>query len=859
MDFLRTQPLPVFPPRNTAKTEYGWLGNAWVAKSRAVSGCQPKCCRNWVHNSNPYSFRFTAGSMERYALRALLCHLERETSSTEDWCLSHIRNVWDILALAVLHDEPGVFRYCIRATSPLEGWEPFTPWLFYFLECASGKIMVKFLTILCEEGVFSVDMMEFAFKHNITGIPDLISQQRPDITSQHCLLRAIALEKNGTVCNLLSQGIWHDRAFATAVGTRNVSVCSLLVGFLCQLGFGDLWHYFRMRPESMRAIPPDGLRFLHGTWTYCCEPNMDRTPNGSSSLTFEDFLDNHSSENCHDFPWDVFGRHLLNFSDIIPSAQTFTVRRRFDAAHGSSSRRMMGLGIAFTLKTFCSELVGFGDQKSGDHRPPALQNLCHYRLVWRHGIRAIRRLMTGTPPRTGYEMLTLLMSTYAMAVAGCSPLQSAFDRVQFVQDLARWRHVLCVDQQQIFDVVTAVLWDFDPSQWNMSFPLVQPDELLLSFQDFVRQFIPTIPKQGSRPHDQEMPYQEDELHAVFGEPDYRRGIALVRGRGNALGGSGSGELLPSEFMDPPCSDGSFTTLEQGLDVLTSLAILYDPFWESGPDDSPTPAMLGAFVPVDDENDDGEHHHASTHPEELSSELVVLLLASVAIGLVILALLACRHGVDSHIFGTILSTYLTLARPLEKSYSLLKAFFLSAFPGTTNFAEPHPNAPSFQRRPSFATSSGESHNVVVTSLHPDLGTVEGHHTTLHSIPSSSTPFMENRCVAPSLNRLNSPITLTPERRKIVRIHPQHFSQRRQQIPAFLAPTVPRRSVHWPLETSTAGQLARNLSANGSRAALWAVTSHLAPFSTGKCTSRRAVLGETLCSLGLVAFFSCVWRF
>jgi hypothetical protein len=218
-------------------------------------------------------------------------------------------------------------------------------------------------------------------------------------------------------------------------------------------------------------------------------------------------------------------------------------------------------------------------------------------------------------------------------------------RCRFVRDLARWRYFLSPDQQQVFDIATSVLWQFDPSECESS-TLVQPDELLLSFQDFVRQYIPTISKQSPRPENRDMPYRGEELHALFEESNGHRGAPSVEGRGGSLGGSGSGELPPLEFLDPPCSDESCTTLEQGLDVLASLDILQDNSMDSEPDGSSPPGMFVAVIPVDDQTDEGEHENTSTEPGDTSSALAILLLASVAIGLAILALLGTQFRFPS---------------------------------------------------------------------------------------------------------------------------------------------------------------------------------------------------------------------
>lgn len=275
--------------------------------------------------------------------------------------------------------------------------------------------MANLLTILCEEGVATVDMIDFALKHDLGQVFDLISQRHPDITSQHYLLRAIALEQKDVVCNLLSQGVWHGRAIATAAKTENESIRSLLAEFLRHLGFEDVPHYLRMHPEQMQINPTandtEFLRAFHYELLSFCQS----VP--SSQIHY------HSSASS------FWGSLICDDAQLLPTPET-SVRHRLDPAPASSSRRMMGLGIGLTLRTLCSELAGFVSEEQGDHLSVALQTLCRYRLVWRDGIRAIRRLINGTPPTTAYEMLTLLMSTYATAGSGCGPTQLAFNRAE---------------------------------------------------------------------------------------------------------------------------------------------------------------------------------------------------------------------------------------------------------------------------------------------------------------------------------------------------------------------------------------------------------------------------------------------
>jgi hypothetical protein len=220
------------------------------------------------------------------------------------------------------------------------------------------------------------------------------------------------------VCNLLSQGVWHSRAIGTAAKTKNESICSLLAEFLRQVGFEDVPHYFRMHPEHQQINPDNEtgyLRAFHYTWWLFTKTAPSAQIRYSSSYAGSSY----GSLMCDDtLP-----------PSLLPTAET-SVRPRLDPALGPSSRRMMGLGIGLTLRTLCSGLAGFVGESPSEPPSLALQTLCRYRLVWKDGIRAIRRLINGTPPTTAYEMLTLLMSTYATAGSGCSLTQSAFNRVE---------------------------------------------------------------------------------------------------------------------------------------------------------------------------------------------------------------------------------------------------------------------------------------------------------------------------------------------------------------------------------------------------------------------------------------------
>lgn len=131
--------------------------------------------------------------------------------------------------------------------------------------------------------------------------------------------------------------------------------------------------------------------------------------------------------------------------------------------------------------------------------------------------------------------------------------------------------------------------------------------------------MPNIP--SGNPSHRQMEKPLEELQTVFDQPSPTAAAMPSERSEHPLFG-GSGNLEPLEFLDPPDTDTSFQVIEQGLDVLASMDTLHD----IGP---------GGGAPQDTPRgqDDGE-----SGAKDTVSGVVRILLASIAIGLLLLALL-----------------------------------------------------------------------------------------------------------------------------------------------------------------------------------------------------------------------------
>jgi hypothetical protein len=362
----------------------------------------------------------------------VLTLLEKEKGSTDCWVLPEGVNIGkDMLRLAIRNDEPEILRYFIRLWNPPKGWDAYISWILGL--SVEPPVMAKALLVFCEEGIHVVDMVQFAMEHHHPEISDRICEERPEVTAQFKLLQAIKSEQHDVVCQLLSLGVWHERAVALAAETENAAVCDLLSTFLRQLHCKGVWEYWlKVHSASVASLSLDGLDFLHRC---CCDCGADgcrwcsraEVPWFRPRLPFFFIRPFHQR---HHFIGDSRSTEPENFGGFGFGEAVASVRLSSHNSLASSSRRMMALGIGLMLRTLDSGLSSHLDKNVTVTGLATLRRLCSHRLVWRDGIRATRRLMGGIPPTTAYEMLTLLMSTYATAAARYGRIEPATDRVQ---------------------------------------------------------------------------------------------------------------------------------------------------------------------------------------------------------------------------------------------------------------------------------------------------------------------------------------------------------------------------------------------------------------------------------------------
>jgi hypothetical protein len=265
---------------------------------------------------------------------------------------------------------------------------------------------------------------------------------------------------------------------------------------------------------------------------------------------------------------------------------------------------------------------------------------------------------------------------------------------------------LAPEERDIFDFAATVLWPFDPEKSSSNQHGVERDDLLFSFRDFVRRFIPNLgrgaPSQRHRDtSDREWNGMLDH-HAPSGTaqtPIYRDGAS-----------GGGGEPPPLEFLDPPDTDSALDELDRSLDDLAALGAFLDGCpGPGGCDDSGADAFGSANSQGSDLPQQTSFAHLGL--ESASDLVVILLLASVAIGLALLTMigiynpgqpsdvpstnlmLALRHDIG---FEAIKHT-LPSSTPLANTYALFKIFF---FPSSLEaHCFPSEDPPSLPTQPS----------------------------------------------------------------------------------------------------------------------------------------------------------------
>ncbi|KAK0616660.1 hypothetical protein B0T14DRAFT_604902 [Immersiella caudata] len=626
-------------------------------------------------------------------------------------------STWDILPQAIEADEPEIFRYFVRFHTSAADWEYNASWIFTSLASAPPAIMVKFHRILCEEGVCLVEMLEFAIEHQLGEITSLIRRHYPEAAAQHKLFEAMSLGCEKATRELLSSPVLCDKAVAKAVKTRKRSIVTIIDRYLAQVGHGGICWYLSDRAFLRRTMTDDDLDFVHQI--FCTD--------GTCRLSIY--------ECCIYHPSYIFS-FLPSYPHFPPPAISPSLRLWRRSAPNTSSRRTMALGVGLMLRTLCSDLKSFLDSSLALTESAIPENIYRYRVVWRDGTRAIRRLMDGKPPATSYEMLTLLMSAYSAARSG--PNCPEFDKVQFVDDLARWRHFLSPGEQKIFDVAAAALWNFVTGTHGNS-KEVMPSELLHDFQDFVGRVMAIAPSEMPSPKAADETLEE--LRTAF---DQSMSTSVSESpEGGPRSFAGGGKSAPLELLDPPDdtdTDWSFKTLGQGLDVLASLDIGEDPGLNKEPSGN---------IPHDQNHDcplDEDLHSA----EDSVSDVVIILLASVAVSLFILALLALRYGINSQSFNAISLAHSVQATPLCKAFCMFEVFFLYAAAGTTRSPptpQPRVSPPTAETTSFHHTSIPNQDPSSQQQIAPEASTFEQ-----FSLPDDAVPI-------PPASRHDSPSAAT----------------------------------------------------------------------------------------------------
>jgi len=338
-----------------------------------------------------------------------------------------MKTSWTLLRWALREDNTGVFRWVIQHERI--NWDEHVPAILK-IQSSRPNHMSKFLRVLCDAGICTVDMLEFAIKHGLDDVAMLIRQGRSVVAGQHQLFKAIALQQPDAVLSLLrgEPGLWHDRAVAIAADTRNSSLCHRLDEFIRgHVNRNGMWHYMRGKSETLVALSHKGLTFLHQT--FCC----------GACLECSDLSDAHrkwlrhrwSEDGMVEAARDSFDRPLYVAERHSPTS----IRPpSLLPTKGTSTGRVMASGVNLVLSTLCGGLAhhigGHTGGSVSQARVQTLQKLCYPRLVWRTGILSIRRLMKGIPPTAAMEMLAVLMVTYTTAAAEHGRIESICDQVQ---------------------------------------------------------------------------------------------------------------------------------------------------------------------------------------------------------------------------------------------------------------------------------------------------------------------------------------------------------------------------------------------------------------------------------------------
>ncbi|KAK3324922.1 hypothetical protein B0H66DRAFT_107418 [Apodospora peruviana] len=636
-----------------------------------------------------------------------------------------------LLKQAIRHCQPEIFRYIFRSND--RGSKLAQSLATGSLSFYPGTPLAEIAEILSDEGVCSAQLMELEAAKKLDIFFE-ISEPGWDLPDYPSLLLYPTL--------LL--------AVLAAAMNKDRKSCSDAASSLREFGFRNVWDYLTLcsyvSPEEYNISPmnlsPTAMVFLHeeyGCFGHdfgqgaCAMCGSSRGEPPGSPI----FFHKEGSGNINAL-WETLGR---NAEASAIATHEVRLRRHTDPSMAAArSRARLEMSIRF--RTLCSEL-----------RPLAnfqlVAPLADYRHVWRSGTRAIRRLMKDIPPTTPFEVLTILMTAYAMATAHFGRIEPYSNYTQFVKDLGRWRFFLNDDGKAVFDEVAATLWGFDPAL-HATDPAPPPAELLLSFQDFVRKL---VPKTSTGSHSGPQRHNHDGIpnrdpHIILEERSPTEFFFTFDDRQEDH--EGVGTPAPLDLIDPP--DPDLSALDDDLAVLESLDMFQDPGTTEGLLNFESPSFG-----LPDPPNSGPH---SWHVEDDAplSSMVVLLMASVAISFVILALL---EGFDSQKFINVLSVVSGLHTAFEKSYASLEAYFLPALSITRFFGAGHlkGGSPSVKtgsemnhhsddhQQSSTQTYTGSSPANTYEASAPTTSEIDNSSTTTPSLATSSSPQGVGRLTCP----------------------------------------------------------------------------------------------------------------
>ncbi|KAK3389555.1 hypothetical protein B0H63DRAFT_445740 [Podospora didyma] len=233
---------------------------------------------------------------------------------------------------------------------------------------------------LCDEGVCSVDLLDYAAQHNLRHVVARISEERKDIGAQYNLLYSIKTRDEFVVRALLERGVWEEHAVSAAADTRDHAVCSLLVHHLNAMGFKGVWDYLATDPHARwERISDDGKSFLHAEYDYNVDDREGLTWMVTTRTTRQPVYVHHGSMFIMDLcsSW-IYVHHGSMFimdlcqgnstkptstkptstkptSDLLESPQD-GAPKAFSGSRKPCCNRKGWLELGFHLKTLCSTL-----------------------------------------------------------------------------------------------------------------------------------------------------------------------------------------------------------------------------------------------------------------------------------------------------------------------------------------------------------------------------------------------------------------------------------------------------------------------------------------------------------------------